>query len=134
MFIFYFCMFAFCFVYSVHQYYFVYCFSPLYNCLFYICVHFYRTLPPGVNSIAVNKYRITSYITMKDVYVAINIRCNARHFKHTGLQLQPHSVLTGHATRIAQDSTTLHDTSACRIQNLKLTTLKTPMHLNFPPV
>ena len=31
---------------------------------------------------------------MKDVYGVINIRCNTRHFKHTGLQLQPHSVLS----------------------------------------
>jgi len=66
---------------------------PLYSCLFYICVHFYRTLPPGVNPIAVNKYHITSHITMKDIYVVINIRCNAPHFKHTGLQLQPRGVL-----------------------------------------
>ena len=31
---------------------------------------------------------------MKDVYVVINIRCNTRYFKHTGFQLQPHSVLS----------------------------------------
>jgi hypothetical protein len=79
---------------------------PVNICLFSIWVHFYRPLPPGGNQIAVNKYHVIRYhiishhIVMKDVYVVINIRCTTRHFKQTGLQLQPRSVLnrTRHAT------------------------------------
>jgi len=47
---------------------------------------------------------------MKDVYVVITIGCNARHFKHTSLQLQPHSELrrTRHTNRTGQYNPARH--------------------------
>jgi len=54
-------MFVACFLQSVFLYYFVYCFSFVYICLYNIFVHVYRPLPPGANPIAVNKYHIISF-------------------------------------------------------------------------
>jgi hypothetical protein len=54
---------AFYFVCSVFLYCFVYCFYPC-VLLFPTRVQFYRPLPRGGNPIAVNKYRIISYILL----------------------------------------------------------------------
>jgi len=48
--------------------------SPfVYSCFFIICVQFYRPLPPGGNSIAVNKYDIiTNHIRAARFHHASN--------------------------------------------------------------
>jgi len=56
--------FALYFVSSVLLYYFFIASSHVYNCVFSICVHFYRPLPPARNPAGVNKYlMIYHYIT-----------------------------------------------------------------------
>jgi len=57
-----FLFFMFCFLFCVFCIFVMLCIvsSRVYSCLFYICVQYYRLLPPGGNLIAVNVYRIIS--------------------------------------------------------------------------
>ena len=62
MFVFLFCMFCFLFYVSVFFCMVLFIVSPrVYSCLYSICVHFCRPLPPGRNLFAVYKYHNISY-------------------------------------------------------------------------
>jgi hypothetical protein len=79
-------MFVFYFGYSVFFLFFV-CivYSFVYSCLFPIFVQVYRPMPPGENSIAVNKYHIyfwTSYIWNRKAYFDVWCRIYRLTYSH----------------------------------------------------